>query len=33
MPPGDILASLWPLAIIALTTLTMATVFVRGRLQ
>lgn len=33
MPPGDILASLWPLAIIALTTLTMATLFVRGRLQ
>lgn len=33
MPPGDILASLWPLAVIALTTLTMATVSVRGRLQ
>ena len=33
MPPGDILASLWPLAVIALATLTMATVFVRGRLQ
>ena len=33
MPPGDILASLWPLALIALATLTMATVFVRGRLQ
>ena len=33
MPPGDILANLWPLAVIALTTLTMATVFVRGRLQ
>ncbi|HAT2418208.1 TPA: ABC transporter permease, partial [Aeromonas hydrophila] len=33
MPTGDILASLWPLAVIALATLTMATVFVRGRLQ
>lgn len=33
MPLGDILASLWPLAVIALVTLTMATVFVRGRLQ
>ncbi len=33
LPPGDILASLWPLAAIALATLTMATVFVRGRLQ
>ncbi len=33
MPPGDIFASLWPLAVIALVTLTMATVFVRGRLQ
>jgi len=33
MPPADILANLWPLAVIALTTLTMATVFVRGRLQ
>lgn len=33
LPPGDILASLWPLAIIALVSLTMATVFVRGRLQ
>jgi len=33
MPPRDILASLWPLAVIALVTLTMATVFVRGRLQ
>ena len=33
MPPGDVLASLWPLAVIALATLTMATVFVRGRLQ
>jgi len=33
MPPRDILASLWPLAIIALVSLTMATVFVRGRLQ
>jgi len=29
----DIFASLWPLAVIALVTLTMATVFVRGRLQ
>ena len=33
MPPGDILANLWPLALIALATLTMATVSVRGRLQ
>ncbi|MBN9132324.1 MAG: ABC transporter permease [Nitrosospira multiformis] len=33
MPPADILASLWPLALIALVTLTMATVFVRGHLQ
>ena len=33
MPPADIFASLWPLALIALVTLTMATVFVRGRLQ
>ena len=33
MSPGDILASLWPLALIALVSLTMATVFVRGRLQ
>lgn len=33
MSPGDILASLWPLALIALVSLTMATLFVRGRLQ
>lgn len=33
LPLSDILASLWPLAVIALATLTMATVFVRGRLQ
>lgn len=33
MPPADILASLWPLALIALASLSMATVFVRGRLQ
>lgn len=33
LPLGDILASLWPLAIIALVSLTMATVFVQGRLQ
>ncbi len=33
LPPGDVLASLWPLAAIALVTLTMATVLVRGRLQ
>ena len=33
MPAGDILASLWPLAVIALASLTMATFFVRGRLQ
>jgi len=33
LPLGDVLASLWPLAIIALVSLTMATVFVRGRLQ
>ncbi|EIK53206.1 ABC transporter permease [Stutzerimonas stutzeri TS44] len=33
MPPGDILASLWPLALIALTTLSLASLFVRRRLQ
>ncbi len=33
MPLGDILNSLWPLAIIALVSLTAATLFVRGRLQ
>lgn len=33
LPLSDILASLWPLAIIALVSLTMATIFVRGRLQ
>ena len=33
MPPADIFSSLWPLALIALVTLTLATVFVRGRLQ
>lgn len=33
LPLSDILASLWPLAVIALVSLTMATVFVRGRLQ
>jgi ABC-2 type transport system permease protein len=33
MPPGDVLANLWPLAVIALVTLAMATVSVRGRLQ
>lgn len=33
MPPSDIFASLWPLVMIALVSLTMATVFVRGRLQ
>lgn len=33
MPPGEILSNLWPLAAIALVTLTAATVFVRGRLQ
>ncbi|MCD6681316.1 MAG: ABC transporter permease [Burkholderiaceae bacterium] len=33
MTISDIFASLWPLAIIALVTLTTATVFVRGRLQ
>ena len=33
MSPGDILASLWPLALIALVSLTTATIFVRGRLQ
>lgn len=32
-PPTEIFASLWPLALIALVTLTTATVFVRGRLQ
>lgn len=33
MPPAGILANLWPLALIALVSLTLATVFVRGRLQ
>lgn len=33
MPPNDVLASLWPLALIALASLTLATFFVRGRLQ
>ncbi len=33
LPLSDILASLWPLTIIALVSLTMATVFVRRRLQ
>jgi len=33
MPAHDILASLWPLALIALVTLSTATLFVRGRLQ
>lgn len=33
LPFSDIVASLWPLVIIALVSLTMATVFVRGRLQ
>jgi len=33
MPAQDILGSLWPLALIASVTLTMATLFVRGRLQ
>lgn len=33
MPAADIIANTWPLAVIALATLTVATVFVRGRLQ
>lgn len=33
MPSGDVFASLWPLAVIAFAMLTMASVFVRGRLQ
>lgn len=33
MPPADIFASLWPLALIAVVTLGMATVSIRGRLQ
>lgn len=33
MPLGDILNNLWPLTIIALVSLTMATISVRGRLQ
>ena len=32
-PAADLVASLWPLALIALVTLTMAVVMVRGRLQ
>ncbi|MBS0383445.1 MAG: ABC transporter permease, partial [Proteobacteria bacterium] len=33
MPLRDLVASLWPLAAIALVSLTLATAFVRGRLQ
>lgn len=33
MPAADILANTWPLAVIALVTLTMATLLVRSRLQ
>lgn len=33
MPSGDILANLWPLALIAMVTLTTASLFVRARLQ
>lgn len=33
MPASDILANIWPLALIALVTLTMATLLVRSRLQ
>ncbi len=33
MTASDIIANTWPLAVIALVTLSMATVFVRGRLQ
>ena len=32
-PAADLVASWWPLALIALVTLTMAVVMVRGRLQ
>ena len=33
LPPGVVVGHLWPLAVIALVTLTMATAFIRGRLQ
>jgi ABC-2 type transport system permease protein len=33
LPPADVFANLWPMALIALVTLTTATVFVRNRLQ
>lgn len=33
LPPADVFANLWPMALIALVTLTTATVFVRSRLQ
>lgn len=33
MPISDVIANTWPLAVIALVTLSMAVVFVRGRLQ
>lgn len=33
MPPSDVLSNLWPLVIIALSSLTIATYFVRGKLQ
>jgi len=33
LPPSEILANAWPMALIAMVTLAAATVFVRGRLQ
>jgi ABC-2 type transport system permease protein len=33
LPPADVLANLWPMAVIALVTLVSATAFVRSRLQ
>lgn len=33
MPASDIIANTWPLAVIALVTLTLATIFVRSRLE
>lgn len=33
MPPADVLANAWPMAAIALVTLSLATVFVRSKLQ
>jgi ABC-2 type transport system permease protein len=33
LPPGEVFANVWPMAIIGLVTLTAATQFVKGRLE